>query len=113
MALPISVIESTIWSNSSKLEEPSGWSESPKLEEPSTNRRSSRLLNINGHPIRQIGPLPSKVMDLVEVNAAPKIVPNAAPKIVPAPSHTKPSVGPRQSNRLKGQSPVANYCDEV
>ena len=78
-------------------------------EEPSTHRRSSRLLSSNEDSVRKRLPLPSKVMDLVEVVPISK----AAPNVTPASERAEPSVGLRRSNRLKGISPVANYCDEV
>jgi len=78
-------------------------------EEPSTHRRSSRLLSNNEDSVRKRLPLPSKVMDLVEVVPISK----AAPNVTPASERAEPSVAPRRSNRLKGISPVANYCDEV
>ena len=50
-------------------------------------------------------------MDLIVVIP----VPNATPKTVTikSPGHVEPSDGPRQRNWIKGNSPVANYCDEV
>ena len=90
-----------------KSEELPPWPAPSQLEEPSTDRRSSRL---NEAYNSKRNPLPSKVMDLVEVVPVPK----AAPSVKFASENTfEPAVAPRRSDRLKGIAPVANYCDEV
>ena len=75
--------------------DPTIWLESPKLEEPSTNRRSSRLAGYSRHPIRGKDPLPSKVMDLIEVIPVPSTAPAAKPATIQSRDDIEPRNEPR------------------